>query len=105
MPVWNAPLALELTFSVVPPIAPHQRYALLLNELGAPANRDPGTFRFDAVAGKTAVGSPSIPIPGVPAATYVVRLSVDGAESALVQETDANKPTYGEFIGPTVVVQ
>lgn len=86
---------LTLTFN--PAVARQQRASILLNdhEILIPA-RGPGT---------APVNSLPFPIPaGFTPGTYLLRLRVDGAESALVVETDPTKPTFNQYIGPVVTV-
>ncbi|HBY61462.1 MAG TPA: DUF4255 domain-containing protein, partial [Solibacterales bacterium] len=44
------------------------------------------------------------PIPGVPPGTYMVRVRVDGADSALEVQTNEALPNFNQYIGPTVGV-
>lgn len=45
-----------------------------------------------------------IPFAGVEAGTYLLRISVDGAETPLAVDGVAGSPTEGQYVGPTVVV-
>jgi hypothetical protein len=84
-----------VTVTVQPSIGPQQRVDLTLNSLpGAPQQ----AFSFSSMARAAATTSIALPIAGVPAGTYIVRLSVDGAATALT--VDAAK----KFNGPTVTV-
>ncbi|MEP6635824.1 MAG: Pvc16 family protein, partial [Acidobacteriota bacterium] len=101
----------SVTLTVNPPIGIQQRVVLLLNEL-LPLSSPPVEVKTDSysfVAPPRFVLSPptsppgpiqtiTIPIKGVKAATYVVRLQVDGAESML--STDVN----GQFNSPKVTI-
>jgi hypothetical protein len=75
-------------------IGKDQRVNLLLNELGAPADRPPRGYTFGAPAGNGVTGNGvetttiDIPIAGVAAGTYLARVQVDGVESPL--GVDAN---------------
>ena len=46
----------------------------------------------------------AIPLPNVEPATYLIRLQIDGAESALDVDEDEASERFGRYIGPTVVV-
>jgi hypothetical protein len=46
----------------------------------------------------------SIPCVGVVAGTYLVRISVDGAESPLERDDVEGSPTFQQYIGPEVVI-
>ena len=86
-----------LTLAVAPPVSRSQQVAIVLNSQEIiipprPAGSAPAT-RVD------------VPIPKTfPVGTYLLRLRVDGAVSALTVETDQAKPTFNEYIGPTVTV-
>ncbi|HKR22687.1 MAG TPA: hypothetical protein VJS17_08840, partial [Pyrinomonadaceae bacterium] len=43
-------------------------------------------------------------ISNVAAATYLVRVQVDGAESPLERDTNNASPTFNQFIGPLVII-
>lgn len=76
------------------PIGKDQRVNLLLNELGAPATRPPNAYSFGAPAGNGVVDPAvetsvvDVPITGVAAGTYLVRIQVDGVESALIADVN-----------------
>jgi len=86
-----------LTLSVAPPISRAQQVAILLNSLEiAIVARPPGS---------APVTSLDFAIPKTfPTGTYLLRLRVDGAESPLVVETDPSKPTFNQYVGPTVTI-
>lgn len=71
-------------------IGKDQRVNLLLNELGAPANRPPHGYSFGAPAGNGVTGAAvetttiDVPVTGVVAGDYLARVQVDGVESPLV---------------------
>jgi hypothetical protein len=83
---------------VDPPAGLRQRASLLLTELADPAPAEPRAFTIDARP--RADESDPLVFDGaaLPAATYLVRVRVDGAESAPAVDDD------GRFSGPTVVV-
>lgn len=86
-PSGSNPRALRITLD--PAVGPAQRATLILNERNAPANRAALSFSFQAE--KRASGSPDVHelsffIPDVPAASYLLRIKVDGAESPLVYQ-------------------
>jgi hypothetical protein len=86
-----------LTLAVTPPVSRSQQVAILLDSREiAIAARPPGS---------SPVSSLDFPIPqAFPTGTYLLRLRVDGAESGLIVETDRTKPTFNQYIGPTVTV-
>ena len=99
-----------------PPIGDLQRVVLLLNEIvpippppltSPPAEIKAESYSFEAPARMTlsppsgppgAKSTITIPIEGVKAGSYLVRLQVDGAES--VPQSDAT----GQFIGPKITI-
>jgi hypothetical protein len=106
-----SPISGTISFSVNPPIGDQQRVLLLLNELvpvaSPPQNIQSEAYSFVAPS-RTPLSPPAgppgsssaitIPIRGVKAGTYLVRVQVDGAESML--GTNA----IGQFDRPTVVI-
>ncbi|MBL9135481.1 MAG: DUF4255 domain-containing protein [Verrucomicrobiales bacterium] len=88
----------ELTLAVTPPVGRDQRVTLLLDDLDLeiiprPASDPPtsSTVRFA--------------IPGtLPPKAYLARLLVDGAQSALVVDTNPASPTFRSYLGPIVTV-
>jgi hypothetical protein len=79
----------HLDVTVTPAVTARQRVSLLLNEVAPPAGRPP---RAVALAGpslspeETETTTIRFPFARVPAGDYVVRLSVDGAESPLAKD-------------------
>jgi hypothetical protein len=100
-----------VTVSVNPPVGDEQRVVLLLNQL-VPAANPPTETKTDAYSflapsrlppnpppGPTGSSQTiAIPIEGVKAGTYLVRLQVDGAESVLSTDGD------GRFDSPKVTI-
>ncbi len=106
-----SPISGTVTLSVNPAIGDAQRVLLFLNEF-LPLTSPPAVVKAEAYSFiaplRTPLSPPSgppgssqsitIPVSGVKAGTYLVRIQVDGAESML--ETNA----IGQFDGPTVVI-
>jgi hypothetical protein len=82
--------ATAFTLSIQPDVAVGQQLVLLLNGSNL-------SYRFSASASQTSA-TQTIPVQGVASGTYLVRLQVDGATSAL--ELDSG----GQYIGPAVTV-
>ena len=80
--------------TVTPALGERQQASLLLNEAGAAANARPRSYRFPAPPRTAATGTLSVPVTGVAAGDYLVRLQVDGVDSPL--STNAQ----GLFDGP-----
>jgi hypothetical protein len=76
-----------VTVPVDPAVGKRQQVVLLLNEHQPPADRPARAYTFAAPpldpAGPEAVGEVKIPVSGVVAGTYLVRVQVDGADSVL----------------------
>jgi hypothetical protein len=104
------PISGTVVITVAPPVGDQQRVVLLLNELAPPASPPAETpsESYSFVAPSRILSPPvsppgsratiGIPIQGVKARTYLVRLQVDGAESPL--EADTN----GRFNAPKVTI-
>lgn len=103
----TAPRSATIGFNVTPAIGSAQNVLLLLNQLLPAASTDlPHSYSFSLPpASPTSppgppgpLGSLSIPVSGVAAGTYFVRIRVDGAESPL--GTDVN----GKYNSPTITI-
>jgi hypothetical protein len=76
----------RVVVQVAPPVGASQRAVLLLNGFGG----NTGALRFTAQPRAAASETLAFPVSGVPAGEYLVRVQVDGAESALtVDDTGA----------------
>jgi hypothetical protein len=82
----------HLDVTVTPAVTARQRVSLLLNEVAAPAGRPPRAVALAAPGDNgvppddTETSTIRFPFTHVPAGDYVVRLSVDGAESPLAKD-------------------
>lgn len=110
------PRSANITLTVDPPIGDLQRVVLLLNEfvplLSPPLTSPPSAPKAEAYSfiapsrvtlsppsgPPSSSGSITIPIKGVKASDYLVRIQVDGAESSL--EVDAS----GQFVDPRITI-
>ena len=86
-----------LTLDFSPSIGRTQSVALLLGDqtIEIPP-RDPSEPDPSA--------SVDFPMAGIESGTYLLRVRVDGAESRLVVDEVETSPTYGDYIGPTVMI-
>jgi uncharacterized protein DUF4255 len=93
----------NLTVSFTPPIGRTQRVAVVLNEVLAPASREPNSYVFRAPprlpTDPDTAATLSIPFSGVAAGNYLVRAQVDGAESPV-----AFDPIAGIYNAPSVTI-
>ncbi len=99
----NGDIPAAIDVELLPGVIAGQNVRLFLNELlagGAQPGAEPRAYTID-VEPPDAL---SIPIPNVEPGTYLVRVRIDGAESALDVDTDEDSETFGRYIGPTVVV-
>ena len=95
----------DVEVTLAPRVGQSQRVSLLLNEFGAPASRAPRAYAFDAAsrdvpAAPDSVATLEVPIKGVAAGDYLLRVVVDGAESVLERDENQASPTFGKYIGP-----
>lgn len=83
----GTPGIVDVTVPLDPPIGKRQRVVLTLNEHHPSADRAGRAYTFVAPtpdpAGPAAMGTVTVPVRGVVAGTYVIRVQVDGAESVL----------------------
>jgi hypothetical protein len=100
----------SITVNFEPKIGKSQRVRILLNEFAPPSTRSPRAYIFNA---PTRNGIPDnqdeadaigFAVEGVAAGDYLVRVQVDGAESALVRETNNASPAFNQFTGPKVTI-
>jgi len=96
--------ATQVALTVVPDVGKRQRVRLLLNQLAAPAGTAARSYAFDApsrdVAGAPDASSAiAVPIAGVVAGTYLVRVEIDGADSPL-----GSDPVTGAYSAPVVAI-
>lgn len=73
----------RVTVNVDPALGPKQQVQLLLDELQPPAGQAPLSLTFDARPDQINVNSVAFDTYGTRAGSYLVRVRVDGAESAL----------------------
>jgi hypothetical protein len=91
----------NVTVGFTPPIGQTQRLTLILNQTDLPAGQEPLSFRFDVPA-RTSTGPATslvLPVPGILAGSYLVRVQVDGVESLLAAD-----PITGRYDSPRVSV-
>ena len=48
--------------------------------------------------------TPSFPVTNIPAGTYLARVRINGADSALDRDTNPGSPTFGQAIAPTLTI-
>jgi len=95
-----------VTVKLGPKVGKSQRASLMMNELNPPSDRAARAFRFDAPP-RNPPGDPAetdtlaFPVSGVVAGDYLVRVQIDGADSALERDPDESNPVY---IGPKVTI-
>jgi hypothetical protein len=97
----GSPRSLEL--QVAPPLEPKQRAIVLLNQLDAVSGAMPRAYSFPVPpqtfgSPPAASGQLNVPIEGVEAGKYLVRLQVEGAESPVFPDAS------GRYAEPSVTV-
>lgn len=105
----------DLRLELDPPVGKHQRVTVLLNELitaspPAPApDRPPRAYSFEAPS-RSAPAEPEsvteivVPFERVRPDDYLVRVQVDGAESALTLGSLPATPTITQYVAPAMVI-
>ncbi len=97
-PPFTAARGGTLTLSLAPPIGREQSVALLVGDHAIPLPTRLPT-------GPPAASTFGFAIPSdFPAGTFLLRVRVDGADSALDVDTNKLSPTYNQYIGPTVTI-
>jgi hypothetical protein len=94
--------ALQATLN--PKVGGTQRVKLLLYELNAKDDRPARAYSFDAPPAQADTDSITFAIGGVLSGYYLARVQVDGAESALIVDTDQTSQTFNQYIGPQVPI-
>jgi hypothetical protein len=94
----SAPRSATVTVVADPPIGKDQRVVLLLDAVAGD-----GASSFQTPARKLDSDPVAIRVEGIAAGTYLVRIQVDGAESALGVDTTPG-PDEGRFASPTLTI-
>ncbi len=89
----------DIALAFTPPVGVRQRVVVLLNEFDPPADRPARAYRFDAPftppsPSDTYVTAVTARVAEVAAGKYLIRVQVDGAESALELGSDPNHPVF-----------
>lgn len=82
-------------------IGQQQRVSMALNGWNSETTT---SYLFDAPKRSEDSNSVMIPFKGVESGEYLVRLMIDGAESQLQIDSDAESPTYDWYIGPRIII-
>lgn len=82
-------------------VSQNQRVILMMNEQMA---AQPAAYLFNAQARNADTTHLTFSVYGVKAGDYLIRIQVDGAESALQIDTDSNSLTFDRYISPTVTI-
>ncbi len=91
----------RLRIQVDPHVGQKQRVSLVMNERN-PIN--PAAYSFVALPRRSDGDTVIVPLREVKPGEYLLRLLVDGAESLLQVDFDANSPTYEQYVAPTVTI-
>lgn len=97
----SEPRSAKITVQLNPEVGKAQRLVLLLNQLAAVA---PAAYSFVSASRNADADSIVMPVEGLRAGSYLVRVQVDGAESPLTVDTDPNSPSFNQYIGPQAVI-
>jgi hypothetical protein len=101
-----------LAVAFQPKVDKAQRVKLLLGEVDPPPDRPGRSYSLDAPVGNgiTAEGQPdtgsiTFSLADVEPGSYLIRVQVDGAASALATDTAKDSPTFKQFVGPKVTIK
>ncbi len=94
------PRSADLSVTLSPRIGRQQRVVLLLSEMAGTGQ----AYSFFAEPRNADSDTVKIPIHGVRAGNYLVRIQVDGAESILEVDEDPGSPTFNQYIDPKVTI-
>lgn len=90
-----------ITIAVNPNIGKTQRVVVLLNEI---SDRDPAEYLFDIPIRDEDTNQITTTISQVKPGNYLVRVSIDGAESLLGVERDSQSPDFEKYIKPKLTI-
>jgi uncharacterized protein DUF4255 len=99
----------DISVKLDPEVGKRQRVVLLLNEFNPPADRPARAYSFIAPS-RNQPGAPdtvetvTVPVSGMKAGGYLMRVQVDGAESALDVDTDTTSPSFNQYSKPSVSI-
>ncbi|MBI1395864.1 MAG: DUF4255 domain-containing protein [Betaproteobacteria bacterium] len=110
----TGPRSAELHLTVRPAIGATQRVMLAMNEFSASSADTARGYTF-ALPPRIDLQNPPpnlpapvedvvVPVSGVTAGTYLIRVQVDGVASPLAVETSVASPDYNRYTGPTVTL-
>ena len=91
----------RLRIQVDPYVGQKQRVSLVMNERNP---LDPAAYSFVALPRRSDGDTVIVPLREVKPGEYLLRLLVDGAESLLQVDFDANSPTYEQYVAPRVTI-
>jgi hypothetical protein len=94
----------RITATVTPAVGLRQQATLLLNQIATPPPAAPLAFTLSPRARAAETDPLVFDATAVTPATYLARVRVDGAESALTVDTDETHATFNQYIGPTVTI-
>lgn len=84
-------------------IAPGQRVVLMLNEAD-PSGDNPAGYLFAGPTLRKTAAAVTIPIRDVKPGEYLVRISIDGAESMLEVDDNPRSPTFEQYVRPRIII-
>jgi hypothetical protein len=92
-----------------PAVGKRQRVIVYLNQIGQPPEQPANSYSFnfesrDQEDQDDETSDQTVAFSGVVTGIYLVRLSVDGAESTLVMDSDDSSPTFEQYIEPRIEI-
>lgn len=94
----------EITFVLNLTIGKKQAVVLAMNEWSMEDSPTPVSYLFDAPSRRQDTNSITIPVEKIKATDYLLRLTIDGAESQLDFDEDENSPSFGWYISPKIII-
>ncbi|ACK72195.1 conserved hypothetical protein [Gloeothece citriformis PCC 7424] len=91
----------ELIISVTPTVGKTQRVALILNELSL---ENPEQYNIKIPNRPLDTDIMTVHLRDIKPGEYLVRIQIDGVESLLTVDTDAQSPTFEQYIAPKITI-
>jgi Pvc16 N-terminal domain len=96
----------EIILKVDNIVTPSQRALITMNRLLTSETKDNLiSFIFSAKDRQTDTNELTFPFERLQPGEYLIRVQIDGADSELLVDTEANSPTLGQFVGPKVIIE
>ena len=98
---WNNSYSSEVIVKVDLTVDPSQRVSLLINEI---VDKNPQDYIFAAKPRRTETNLLNFLVRDVRAGEYLIRVQIDGAESHLEMDKNAESPTFQQYYKPKLLI-